>query len=96
MRNITEVKRIRRCVQSPDPNGEVYQLRVEWEEEDSTLIEVAVERMTSNAPDSQVVKGTGQVLCLSDADATWLLEALLAVRTHKRDAEARDRLGIKK
>lgn len=69
----------------PDPTEGPYQLRVEWDAEDSSLIEIADEKVTSRQAHAQIVLGVGQVICLTRKDARWLRDALTEVLALRGD-----------
>jgi len=52
------------------PDGNVYRLRVEWEE--GELTEVADEQMTSASEKARPVKRHGNILCLTRDHVRWL------------------------
>ncbi len=88
MKDIDTPDRIRRCHQVRDDDGEVWQLRVEWDVDDSaSLFEIATEKMTSDGADSQVVKGHGHSIVVYHKDVPWLLRALADAYTHREAAE---------
>jgi hypothetical protein len=81
MKDIAEKGRFRRCLSLPkDDMGELWQLRVEWDEHDlATTVELALERMTSSAQDSQVMRSKrNQSICWPRDDVPRLIRALQA------------------
>lgn len=75
MREVDKPLHVRRVKQDEDSDGEVWQLRVEWDAEDG-LIEIAEEKLTSASPDSQPVAGKGSCVSFRVADTEWLMAAL--------------------
>jgi hypothetical protein len=53
-----------------------WRLRLEYDDEDSGLTEIADEAMTSNSIKACVIPGKGSILCLQEDQVRWLHEQL--------------------
>lgn len=74
VRTRTRFRAVRRDLDAHD--GRAWQVRVELDLEDSTLVEVAEELLTSDKLSAEVVTGRGSVLRLTTEQASWLRHKL--------------------
>lgn len=76
--------------------GKAWQLRLEWDAEDSANVEIASEPLDGEGFDARALRGKGDVILLSPEEAEWLyhkLEMLFQHQENRRGGSGRYTTG---